>query len=510
MSNKTISDLNLLETISDDDVLLVETSTETMKTTKSNLLKEVSDISYKAYKSVSKKSINIIDLGAIPNDSTFNNTEIIQFAIDNYDNVIMDDLFYTDELVISKPTTINSINATLRTFSNSVRSILKVDDRLTVHGRLNIYGNKQVDYCIYTTHLERSYIEELELSGAKIWGMYMTGKSHFARIGIIRCVECGSIYECNYTKKEGSNNVVVLDDFADIFNGKYTFITPMYATLNKTATADTGKLCFPIQTKEQYELSFDNLVNFNSYSGFLNTGTITIYLGGGICLAGGGDNGNVNFDVVNCILCHGSGIETSGLYGIHAQYLSFEYCGIGITTKEANQCNTCLFAYFEHCDLHLYCNQYNNFRLINTIQSIEHQLYNKDYVQRLGSSGNFLINLDTKFINANTVQNKMYATKINIGLYTDEYTYNINASMSPVLEISKGAFINPDGTLRNKTINLLINNFNNEFILNITNTDGLNFENGQTIMNITCTSKKVQLKLFYLNNIFYVSTYMGI
>ena len=39
--NKTISDLNLLEIVSDNDVLLVETPTETMKTTKSNLLKEV-------------------------------------------------------------------------------------------------------------------------------------------------------------------------------------------------------------------------------------------------------------------------------------------------------------------------------------------------------------------------------------------------------------------------------------------------------------------------------------
>ena len=43
MENKTISDLNLLATVSDNDVLLVETSTETMKTTKSNLLKEVNE-----------------------------------------------------------------------------------------------------------------------------------------------------------------------------------------------------------------------------------------------------------------------------------------------------------------------------------------------------------------------------------------------------------------------------------------------------------------------------------
>ena len=128
----------------------------------------------------SKKAINIIELGAVPNNSLFDNTTIIQNALDNYEEIIIDDYFYTDELVISKPTIIKSINATLRPFSKSIRSVLKIDDRITIQGRLNIYGNKKTDYCIYTTHLERSYIEELELSGAKIWGMYITGKSHFA------------------------------------------------------------------------------------------------------------------------------------------------------------------------------------------------------------------------------------------------------------------------------------------------------------------------------------------
>ena len=41
MANKTISDLNELTTVSNSDVLLVETNTETFKVTKENLLKEV-------------------------------------------------------------------------------------------------------------------------------------------------------------------------------------------------------------------------------------------------------------------------------------------------------------------------------------------------------------------------------------------------------------------------------------------------------------------------------------
>ena len=43
MANKTVSNLNELSTVSNSDVLLVETSTETLKVTKENLLKEVNE-----------------------------------------------------------------------------------------------------------------------------------------------------------------------------------------------------------------------------------------------------------------------------------------------------------------------------------------------------------------------------------------------------------------------------------------------------------------------------------
>ena len=43
MANKTVSNLNELTTVSNNDVLLVETSTETLKVTKGNLLKEVNE-----------------------------------------------------------------------------------------------------------------------------------------------------------------------------------------------------------------------------------------------------------------------------------------------------------------------------------------------------------------------------------------------------------------------------------------------------------------------------------
>ena len=43
MANKTVSNLNELTTVSNSDVLLVETSTETLKVTKGNLLKEVNE-----------------------------------------------------------------------------------------------------------------------------------------------------------------------------------------------------------------------------------------------------------------------------------------------------------------------------------------------------------------------------------------------------------------------------------------------------------------------------------
>ena len=41
MANKTISELNEATTVYDSEVLLVETSSETKKVTKANLLKEV-------------------------------------------------------------------------------------------------------------------------------------------------------------------------------------------------------------------------------------------------------------------------------------------------------------------------------------------------------------------------------------------------------------------------------------------------------------------------------------
>ena len=43
MANKTVSNLNELTTVSDNDVLLVETETETLKVTKGNLLREVNE-----------------------------------------------------------------------------------------------------------------------------------------------------------------------------------------------------------------------------------------------------------------------------------------------------------------------------------------------------------------------------------------------------------------------------------------------------------------------------------
>ena len=43
MANKTVSNLKEVTTVSNSDVLLVETSTETLKVTKGNLLKEVNE-----------------------------------------------------------------------------------------------------------------------------------------------------------------------------------------------------------------------------------------------------------------------------------------------------------------------------------------------------------------------------------------------------------------------------------------------------------------------------------
>ena len=43
MANKTVSNLSELTTVSNSDVLLVETATETLKVTKGNLLKEVNE-----------------------------------------------------------------------------------------------------------------------------------------------------------------------------------------------------------------------------------------------------------------------------------------------------------------------------------------------------------------------------------------------------------------------------------------------------------------------------------
>ncbi len=43
MANKTVSNLKEVTTVSNSDVLLVETATETLKVTKGNLLKEVNE-----------------------------------------------------------------------------------------------------------------------------------------------------------------------------------------------------------------------------------------------------------------------------------------------------------------------------------------------------------------------------------------------------------------------------------------------------------------------------------
>lgn len=112
MANKTVSNLNELTTVSNSDVLLVETATETLKVTKGNLLKEVnqqlnakSDANHTHDEYVTENELNSKGLATetFVTQKTAENTEKITILNDTVQNHLINHPNGSDTSTIVKP-----------------------------------------------------------------------------------------------------------------------------------------------------------------------------------------------------------------------------------------------------------------------------------------------------------------------------------------------------------------------------------------------------------------------
>ena len=114
MANKTISDLRELSTVSDNNVLVVETNNETFKVTKENLLKEVntrlntkSNVKHTHNEYITESALNAKGLAT----ETFVTQKIEEVDLSNYQTKEDDALTTTSKTIVEA---INEINASLK------------------------------------------------------------------------------------------------------------------------------------------------------------------------------------------------------------------------------------------------------------------------------------------------------------------------------------------------------------------------------------------------------------
>lgn len=121
MANKTVSNLNELTTVSNSDVLLVETATETLKVTKGNLLKEVNE-----------------QLNAKSNTNHTHNEYVTENELDN--KGLATETFVTQKIAEAS---LSGGEVDLSTYATKAELNTKADKSHT-HNELHSHSNKTV------------------------------------------------------------------------------------------------------------------------------------------------------------------------------------------------------------------------------------------------------------------------------------------------------------------------------------------------------------------------------
>ena len=114
--------------------------TESIKTIKGRTLADIK--SRKDIQVLNNKigyMINITELGAVRDDSTVDNSLIIQKAFDDYETVIINGTYYTDMVNIDNYTNIQG-DFTLIPYTNNQEYVLKINSNINLMGSMKING----------------------------------------------------------------------------------------------------------------------------------------------------------------------------------------------------------------------------------------------------------------------------------------------------------------------------------------------------------------------------------
>ena len=327
--------------------------TESIKTIKGRTLADIK--SRKDIQVLNNKvgyMINITELGAVRDDSTVDNSVIIQKAFDEYETVIINGTYYTDMVNIDSYTNIQG-DFTLIPYNTSQEYVIKVNSTVNLMGSMKIDGGRHVHYGMLLNGATCSYFNILEVSNCINSGIKTNNNDnntiHFNNL---------TLYNNGTTmSKVGEVTSIYIDDskerhifiqFTDEIGMNYGVFAVKYNNVIYKAESDTPT------TIKVYHLDEGVGVNCD----------VEIIFGAGFeCKSSTKNNNNYTIDNLNCY-DNTVGFLQDADYGTAIYNLNCYNNKLGYYCYNSSSNNVLSKPYFENNEIDYVCWDYNNMTII--------------------------------------------------------------------------------------------------------------------------------------------------
>lgn len=344
--------------------------TESIKTIKGRTLADIK--SRKDIQVLNNKvgyMINITELGAVPDDSTVDNSIIIQKAFDDYETVIINGTYYTDMVNIDNYTNVQG-DFTLIPYTNNQEYVLKINSNINLMGSMKINGVNVSLYGILLNGAKDSYFNIVEVCNCKNSGIKTyNNDNNMIHFNNLILHNNGSIIS-----KVGEVSSIYIDDneerhvfiqFEDEIGMNYGAFAIKYNNVIYKAESDTPTSIKVYHLDEGVGVHCD----------------VDIFFGAGFeCMSNTNKNNNHNISNLHCYN-NTIGFLQDADFGSSIYNLKCHDNKLGYFCYNSSSNNVLSKPYFENNEIDYVCWDYNNMTIIEPNDFTTYSFkYDKEFI----------------------------------------------------------------------------------------------------------------------------------
>lgn len=290
---------------------------ETYATLGERLDEEKAEIDEQLY----KNGIDIRALGAKANDQTFDNKQIIEYAINTFKRIAINDIFYTSPITTEIECTIEGEGTLIAIDTQTY--ILHAKKPIQILGKIFMDGVNKASNGLVLESASRSNFYDIKVQKCKRWGVFFSnaGNNNLIKFGKLDVVLCGEEIQVNF-KQVG-------------LSGGSTSVQ-RYGIMQLESDIDFEGVYFAKVGTTYHKVQFDSANQMRIYHldiGNEMTGVATLLRGGAIDISKHGDNNDAYFNTLDIRLCP-VGLHCNAQYGAQINNPQIQACKIAFSTSD--------------------------------------------------------------------------------------------------------------------------------------------------------------------------------